>query len=204
MAFSPDGTRIASGSADQTVRLWDPATGQPVGAPLTGHTNAAGAAYEFGPPRGPELEVAMVGGGAFGWQPGEWTDDTSMAIAIAEVAVTGADLRDEEALDALVRRWHGWSLNAKDVGVQTRSVLSRAGRQDISALTARDESARLHSLTGRTAGNGSLMRTAPVALVYLGDEAALVEAARLAQPVDATCSRPASHLYHPVMRERQR
>ena len=37
----------------------------------------------------------MVGGGSFGWEPGEWTDDTSMAIAIAEVAATGADLREE-------------------------------------------------------------------------------------------------------------
>jgi ADP-ribosyl-[dinitrogen reductase] hydrolase len=100
-----------------------------------------------------------------------------MAIAIAEVAATGAELRDEEALDALVRRWHEWSLHANDVGVQTRSVLSRAGRQGISAQTARAESASLHESTGRTAGNGSLMRTAPVALAYLDDEAALVEAA---------------------------
>ena len=120
----------------------------------------------------------MVGGGSFGWEPGEWTDDTSMAIAIAEVAATGADLRQEEALDAIVRRWHEWSQHAKDVGVQTRSVLSRAGRHGISAQTARAESAALHKLTGRTAGNGSLMRTAPVALAYLDDEAALVEAAR--------------------------
>ena len=140
--------------------------------------DALGAAYEFGPPRGPELEVAMVGGGSFGWEPGEWTDDTSMAIAIAEVAATGADLREEEALDALVRRWHEWSQHAKDVGVQTRSVLSRAGRLGISAQTAREASAALHELTGRTAGNGSLMRTAPLALAYLDDEAALVEAAR--------------------------
>jgi len=140
--------------------------------------DALGAAYEFGPPRGPELEVAMVGGGAFGWEPGEWTDDTSMALVIAEVAATGADLRDEEALDAIAQRWHEWSQHAKDVGVQTRSVLSRAGRHGISAQTARAESAALHKLTGRTAGNGSLMRNAPVALAYLDDETALVEAAR--------------------------
>ena len=105
--------------------------------------DALGAAYEFGPPRGPELEVAMVGGGSFGWEPGEWTDDTSMAIAIAEVAATGADLRDEEALDALVRRWHEWSQHAKDVGVQTRSVLSRRRlARHLSAQTARDGSRR--------------------------------------------------------------
>ena len=140
--------------------------------------DALGAGYEFGPPRAPELEVGMVGGGSFGWEPGEWTDDTSMAIAIAEVAATGADLREEEALDALARRWHEWLHHAKDVGVQTRSVLSRAGRHSISAQTARTESAALHKHTGRTAGNGSLMRTAPVALAYLHDEAALVEAAR--------------------------
>src|SRR6478672_8079487 len=141
--------------------------------------DALGAASELAPPRGTALEVAMVGGGSFGWQPGEWTDDTSMAIALAEVAATGTDLREEEALDALVRRWHEWSLRANDVGVQTRSVLSRAGRHGISAQTAREESARLHNLTGRTAGNGSLMRTAPLALAYLDDEDALVEAARM-------------------------
>src|SRR5271167_1633596 len=89
--------------------------------------DALGAPYEFGPPLGPQLEVAMVGGGSFGWEPGEWTDDTSMAIAIAEVAATGMDLREEQALDAVVTRWHEWSLRAKDVGVQTRSVRSQAG-----------------------------------------------------------------------------
>ncbi len=36
-----------------------------------------------------------------------------MAIAIAEVAATGADLRDEEALDALVNRWHEWTKQPK-------------------------------------------------------------------------------------------
>jgi WD40 repeat protein len=39
VSFSPDGTRIVTGSEDHTVRLWDAVTGQPVGEPLRGHTN---------------------------------------------------------------------------------------------------------------------------------------------------------------------
>ncbi|KAJ7856496.1 WD40-repeat-containing domain protein [Mycena olivaceomarginata] len=39
VTFSPDGARIASGSADKTIRMWDVATGQQVGEPLAGHTD---------------------------------------------------------------------------------------------------------------------------------------------------------------------
>lgn len=140
--------------------------------------DALGAGYEFDGPRRPDQPVEMIGGGLGPFQPGEWTDDTSMAIAIAEVAATGADLGSEPALDGIVARWHEWSRTAKDVGVQTRAVLSAAGRQGIGARTARQQSVALHERTGRSAGNGSLMRTAPVALAYLDDEEGLVAAAR--------------------------
>ncbi len=139
--------------------------------------DALGAPYEFQPPRGPELDVSMTGGGA--WQAGEWTDDTAMAVAIAEVAATGADLRNPAAQDAVVARWYEWSLGAEDVGIQTGSVLSSAARDGaITAERARAASAALHEQTRHTAGNGSLMRTAPVALAYLDDEDAMVAAAR--------------------------
>ncbi|KAG2065892.1 WD40 repeat-like protein [Suillus decipiens] len=39
VSFSPDGAHIVSGSWDETVRLWDAVTGEPVGEPLQGHTN---------------------------------------------------------------------------------------------------------------------------------------------------------------------
>lgn len=140
--------------------------------------DALGAGYEFDPPRKPDEPVGMIGGGLGPFQPGEWTDDTSMAIAIAEVAATGADLESEVALDAVVTRWHEWSKTAKDVGVQTRAVLAAAGRRGIGAHSALQESAALHQRSGRTAGNGSLMRTAPVELAYVDDEVGLVAASR--------------------------
>ena len=39
-AFSPDGTRIVTASYDKTARVWDAATGQPIGEPLKGHESA--------------------------------------------------------------------------------------------------------------------------------------------------------------------
>lgn len=139
--------------------------------------DALGAPYEFKPPRGPELEVAMVSGGP--WERGEWTDDTSMAIAIAEVAAMGADLRDATAQDSIVSRWREWSHVTKDIGIQTGSVLRAASRDGrMTAADARTASKAFHQETGRTAGNGSLMRTAPAALAYLDDEDAMLDAAR--------------------------
>jgi ADP-ribosylglycohydrolase len=138
--------------------------------------DALGAGYEFGPALADDVMVAMTGGGAFGWAPGEWTDDTSMAVAIAEVAATGADLRQTQAQDRIVARWVEWSTSAKDIGTQTRHVLAHVhGGGAAAALAA---SSDFHQRTARSAGNGSLMRTGPVALSYLDDAGALAQAAR--------------------------
>ncbi len=129
--------------------------------------DALGAGYEFGPAfDGP---VEMKGGGPFGWAPGEWTDDTQMAICIADQAATG-DLD----LDALGDRFIAWANDANDIGNQTRAVLSRAiDGSDLPEAAAE----YFRQRPNHSAGNGSLMRTGPVALAYLGDRNRIAEAA---------------------------
>ncbi|MFZ2173697.1 MAG: ADP-ribosylglycohydrolase family protein [Rhodococcus sp. (in: high G+C Gram-positive bacteria)] len=133
--------------------------------------DALGAGYEFTHPA-TDASIDMIGGGPFEWAPGEWTDDTSMALAIAEVAATGTDLRQGAGLDAIAGQFVRWfDSRPKDIGNQTRSVLShRPGSAD-------EMRRRAEALAGRKAGNGSLMRTAPVALAYLDDEAGCLDAA---------------------------
>jgi ADP-ribosyl-[dinitrogen reductase] hydrolase len=164
-------------TADQHVKLTVAQLDRAAGVLLaTACGDALGAGYEFGPSLAATTPVGMVGGGGFGWAPGEWTDDTSMAVAIAQVAADGTDLRGPGALDAIAVRWSGWAREASDVGIQTRSVLSAAGRTLTGATLAAAATAH-HVRTGKSGGNGSLMRTAPVALAYLNDPEALVEAA---------------------------
>lgn len=138
--------------------------------------DALGAPYEFGPPLPADAAVGMVGGGHFGWAPGEWTDDTSMAVPIARAAAAGADLRDAAVLDQIVAEWVAWARRAPDVGIQTSRVLRTLAGP--SAAAAVEAARHLHDRAGKSGGNGSLMRTAPVALAHLSDPGAIVEAAR--------------------------
>jgi ADP-ribosyl-[dinitrogen reductase] hydrolase len=143
--------------------------------------DALGVPYEFGsaPLRRGEVP-RMIGGGLGPYAPGEWSDDTQMAVVIARVAADRG-LRTVDALDAIVTGWVDWlAAGATDVGTQTRQVLGAvAGEEARRAWSAAaSASTALHRRTGRTAGNGSLMRTAPVALTYLDDPAMLTLAAR--------------------------
>ena len=138
--------------------------------------DALGAGYEFTFPAWDLLPV-MKGGGLGGFAPGEWTDDTDQAVAIAMVAADGLDPRSAAALDRIAAGLLDWyAAGPADVGIQTRSVLMRAVKAPTGAAMV--QAAReVHEQHGRSAGNGSLMRTGPVALAYLGDPAGLVEAA---------------------------
>ncbi|MXP24385.1 ADP-ribosylglycohydrolase family protein [Gordonia sp. HNM0687] len=127
----------------------------------------------------------MLGGGLGPFAPGEWSDDTSLAMAIALVAATGADLTTDDALDAIAENFLQWFDDGPpDVGVQTRAVLSAtrrrlsAGESGVSRVM-REEAASYAAAHPHSAGNGALMRTAPVVLAHLDDRDRLAEAARL-------------------------
>ncbi len=160
----------------------DDATTDRVAGVLLGQAcgDALGVPYEFAaPPVGP---AAMVGGGLGPYAPGEWSDDTQMAVVVARVAASGADLRGEAALDEVAAGFVAWAQQgASDIGFQTRAVLGAAQQGDPALPVGRRvarAAADLHARTGRTAGNGALMRTAVVGLVDLGSREVTAGAAR--------------------------
>ncbi len=140
--------------------------------------DALGVPYEFATP--PAGEAQMLGGGLGPYAPGEWSDDTQMAICMARVAARGADLTSVQAQDEVAVAFEEWrTAGASDIGTQTNAVLRGAGALEGSArqrlLTA---SAAVHERTGRTAGNGALMRTGIVGLTRLDDRDHTAAAAR--------------------------
>jgi len=123
--------------------------------------DALGAAVEF-EPAGTFPEVTGYrGGGPHGLEPGEWTDDTSMALALADsIADVGWELDDQAA--RYVAWWTSgeYSVNGRvfDIGVSTVRALERF-RETGDAWTSGDPSPL-------ASGNGSIMRLAPVAVAY--------------------------------------
>lgn len=121
----------------------------------------------------------MLGGGLGNYAPGEYSDDTQMAVCIAQVSATRADLRTTDALDAVATNFIGWLTGgATDVGIQTRSILAGATAGPGAAVGLRERAERLHAETGRSAGNGALMRTAVIGVTHLHDPVATAAAAQ--------------------------
>ncbi len=124
--------------------------------------DALGAPTEFGPagqyrkkfPTPVQTGTGeMVGGGPFDWQPGEFTDDTQMAIALAEsIVACNCKFDPSHTFD----RFQAWASNATDIGNTTRRALRGSDWR-----TAAQQG---HNATGQSAGNGSLMRIAPIGI----------------------------------------
>ena len=144
--------------------------------------DALGVPYEFGTPPRPGEPAEMLGGGLINGAPGEWSDDTSMAVAVAQAAVDHADLAGPEGLTAVARGFLGWHAGGPaDIGIQTRAVLAavadRADDPDLGRLMS-EAAAAYAARHPRSAGNGALMRTSPVALASLHDRGQTARAAR--------------------------
>jgi ADP-ribosyl-[dinitrogen reductase] hydrolase len=119
--------------------------------------DALGAAIEFKSPGSFTPVTGYRNGGPHRLEAGEWTDDTSMALALADsIANAGWNLNDQA--DRYVQWWKTgkYSVNGRcfDIGITTRSALGKYVA-DKDAFTSGDRSER-------ASGNGSIMRLAPV------------------------------------------
>lgn len=107
----------------------------------------------------------MVGGGPFNLEPGQWTDDTSMALCLAESLLDKGGFDAVDQMNRYVNWWrHGYlSSTGKcfDIGMTVSDALARY-------RTTGDPYAG--STDPYSAGNGSLMRLVPVVLYYFPDE----------------------------------
>lgn len=134
--------------------------------------DAVGTTLEFTPRDSRALLRDMVGGGLFQLEPGQWTDDTAMALALAASVLEHGRL-DESDLIAKFAQWRdegSWSCTGRcfDIGITTSAAIDRWQRSGDPFAGSSDP---------MTAGNGSLMRLAPVAIAFAADPEALRDAA---------------------------
>ena len=132
--------------------------------------DAVGVTLEFKTPGTFEPITDMVGGGPFGLQPGQWTDDTAMALCLAESLI---DKQGFDAADQMARyvRWYeDGHLSSTgicfDIGNTVRAALHKFQRTGDPFAGSTDP---------YSAGNGSIMRLAPVPMFYARDPARAID-----------------------------
>ncbi len=123
--------------------------------------DALGVALEFKSPGSFEPVSDIVGGGPFGLKAGEWTDDTAMAMCLAESLLNKQGFDAYDQMDRY-RQWYRagyWSCRDRcfDIGNTVRAAVERfeSTKDPFSGST-----------DPRSAGNGSLMRLAPAPLYF--------------------------------------
>lgn len=164
----PEGRTPGTNEPGKAARR-DRAAGAVVGSAAG---DALGAPFEFGAPgvfgaRFPDGVGTLCGGG--GWDPGEATDDTQMAVLVGESLLENGGLE----LSDIFARFRRWAAGEpKDIGLQTEDVLTSGDPWDLAAA--------LHfQVNARAAGNGSLMRAATSAVYFARQgRAATMDAAR--------------------------
>ena len=123
--------------------------------------DALGTTLEFAPRDAHPPVTDVIGGGPFKLKPGQWTDDTSMALCLAASLVESSEFDPSDQMTRYVRWWRDGYMSATgscfDIGRTTADALARFEREGVAFAGSTDPHA---------AGNGSLMRLAPVVLRY--------------------------------------
>jgi ADP-ribosylglycohydrolase/protein-tyrosine phosphatase len=126
--------------------------------------DAVGTTVEFKAPGTFSPVKDMVGGGPFGLKPGQWTDDTSMALCLAESLINCQDFDADDQIKRYVRWWKEGYLSSTgrcfDIGNTVSQALLRYQKTGEPFAG---------SIDAFSAGNGSLMRLAPIPLFFASD-----------------------------------
>lgn len=131
--------------------------------------DALGATLEFRSPGSFTPITDMVGGGPFGLQPGQWTDDTSMALCLATSLLDRGGFDPADQMARYLRWYQDGYLSSTghcfDIGNTVRAALHRYQQSSNPYSGATDR---------YSAGNGSIMRLAPVVLYFASDPATAI------------------------------
>ncbi len=126
--------------------------------------DAVGTTVEFKPRGSFQPLTDMVGGGPFNLKPGQWTDDTSMALCLAESLLNKNGFDATDQIGRYLNWWKWGYLSSTgecfDIGMTVSQALSQYQQTGEPFAGSADP---------YTAGNGSLMRLAPVVLFYFPD-----------------------------------
>lgn len=132
--------------------------------------DAVGTTVEFMLPGSFTPLSDIVGGGPFHLQPGQWTDDTSMALCLAASLVEKQSFDPVDQLQRYVQWYrHGYMSSTDrcfDIGNTTRAALERFERTGEPYCGVTDP---------YTASNGSIMRLAPAPLFFAQNPVAAIE-----------------------------
>lgn len=161
-------------AAHRAIQTFEPAMRDRAVGTLVGLAigDAVGTTLEFSEKPDRAVLYDMMGGGPFGLEAGQWTDDTAMALALGDSLLERGEFYPAD----LMRRFVDWHENGTysctgtcfDIGMQTRNALDRFRHSG-------------HPLAGsadpRHSGNGALMRLSPVAIRHWDDRTRLRDVA---------------------------